>query len=231
MSSPGIFEALRRRHKGSSQGPSESLRRIYKRAHKTSEADPSNPESSLQTQNPPELSGDDSEVPQSNQDAPSLSNSTAASTSLHSNSGTSGPSTATTFNSHSVPPSHDTAFAGFHVTQTSFLTQLDLAVRAAWATRDGCKYADVKVMLLSWESDDLGVSDEVSALESVFRDIYHFDVEWWKIPDKSPGRHATKKVIEFVEGGNDPDTLLILYYAGHAASNPHQGGLPSWVAK
>jgi len=28
----------------------------------------------------------------------------------------------------------------------------------------------VKVLLLSWESDDLGVDDEVTALESVFRD-------------------------------------------------------------
>ncbi|KAK0639184.1 hypothetical protein B0T16DRAFT_462884 [Cercophora newfieldiana] len=129
------------------------------------------------------------------------------------------------------PPSHDTSFAGYHVTQSSFTTQLDLAVRAAWASRHRCKYVDVKVLLMSWQSDDLGVRDEVSALESVFRDIYRFDVEWWKIPDESPGRDATKKVIQFVESGNTPDTLLILYYAGHAAQNPHQGGgLPCWVA-
>jgi hypothetical protein len=132
---------------------------------------------------------------------------------------------------HSFPPSHDTSFVGYHVTQSSFTTQLDLAVRAAWATRHRSKYVDVRVLLLSWESDDLGVDDEVSALASVFRDIYRFDVEWWTIPDETPGRHTTKKVIQFVESGNDPDTLLILYYAGHAAPNPYQSGLPCWVAK
>ncbi|KAK0613729.1 hypothetical protein B0T14DRAFT_283972 [Immersiella caudata] len=133
--------------------------------------------------------------------------------------------------SHAFSTTHDASLAGYHVTQASFTTQLDLAVRAVWATRHGCKYLDVQVLLLSWESDDLGVKDKVSALESVFRDIYRFDVEWWRIPDLAPGRHATKKVIDFVEGGNSPDTLLILYYAGHAAPNPHQGGgLPCWVA-
>ncbi|KAK4454896.1 hypothetical protein QBC34DRAFT_289147 [Podospora aff. communis PSN243] len=133
--------------------------------------------------------------------------------------------------SHLFSTTHDSSSVGYHVTQASFTTQLDLALRALWATRHGCKYLDVQVLLFSWNSDDLGVADRVSGLESVFRDVYHYEVEWWKIPDAAPGRHATKKVIRFVEEGNDPNTLLILYYAGHATPNPTQpGGLPCWVA-
>ena len=133
--------------------------------------------------------------------------------------------------SNGCPPSHDTTFAGYHVTQTSFTRQLDLAVQAAWPKRHRSKYVDVKVLLMSWESDDLGVEDEVSALESVFTDLYRFDVESWKIPDERPGRHAIDKVMRFIESGDNPDSLLILYYAGHASQPYHPGGLPTWTAK
>jgi len=131
-----------------------------------------------------------------------------------------------------APPSHDTSFVAYHVTQVSFTNQLDLAVRAAWASRHRSKYLGVKVLLLSWESDDLGVDDEVTALESVFRDQYHFEVQWSRIPDKSPGRFATGVVIPFIEDASEPDNLVILYYAGHASEHPyHPGGLPTWIAK
>ncbi|KAK3988734.1 hypothetical protein QBC44DRAFT_243095 [Cladorrhinum sp. PSN332] len=129
------------------------------------------------------------------------------------------------------PPSHDTTFAGFHVTQQSFLRQLDLAVQAAWPSRHSPKYLEVKVLLMSWESDDLGVEVEVQRLESVFRDLYHFHVEYWKIPDRRSVMEATQKVLDFKKAGDNPDTLLIFYYAGHATLNPNQPmGLPTWIA-
>ena len=130
------------------------------------------------------------------------------------------------------PPSHDTSSAGYHVTQASFLLQLDLAVQASWAARHKNKYVDVKVLLMSWASDDLGVEPEIHGLMSVFRDLYHFDCEYWKIPDRDSGREATKKVIAHMEQVSDPDNLFIFYYAGHAWRNPHvPGGLPTWAAK
>ncbi len=35
---------------------------------------------------------------------------------------------------------------------------------------------------MSWASDDLGVESEVSQLGSVFRDLYRYSVEYFKIP-------------------------------------------------
>lgn len=129
------------------------------------------------------------------------------------------------------PPSHDTTSTGYHVTQASFLLQLDLAVQASWAARHRSKYVDVKVLLMTWQSDDLGVEREAQVLLSVFRDLYRFDCEHWQIPDRDAGREATKKVIAHMERANS-DSLLIFYYAGHATRNPHfPGGLPTWLAK
>ncbi|AEO69971.1 uncharacterized protein THITE_2120742 [Thermothielavioides terrestris NRRL 8126] len=131
------------------------------------------------------------------------------------------------------PPSHDTTSAAYHVTQASFLLQLDLAVQASWAARHRSKYVDVKVLLMTWQSDDLGVEREAQALLSVFRDLYRFDCEYWQIPDRDSAREATKKVIAHMErASSSPDNLFIFYYAGHASPNPHfPGGLPTWVAK
>ncbi|OIW32561.1 hypothetical protein CONLIGDRAFT_712867 [Coniochaeta ligniaria NRRL 30616] len=131
----------------------------------------------------------------------------------------------------SLPPSHNTSTVGYHVTQHSLLVQLNMAVQAAFPTRHRSPYVDVNVLLMTWESDDLGVEREVQCLESLFRDVYHFEVEHWKIPDHQPGRHATKKVIELMEVSTHADNLVIFYYAGHAMRNSHQpGGLPIWFA-
>ncbi|KAK1750948.1 hypothetical protein QBC47DRAFT_309110 [Echria macrotheca] len=135
----------------------------------------------------------------------------------------------TTLNAAFPPRSHDSSSVGYHVTQSELTRNLDLAVQAAWAARHSSRYVDVKVLLMSWASDDLGVKDEVQVLESVFRDLYNFDVENWTIPDEEPGLEAASKVLEFVKTGRHPDNLLILYYAGHALQSPN-GGLPTWIA-
>jgi hypothetical protein len=111
------------------------------------------------------------------------------------------------------------------------LSQLDFAVKAAWTSRHQPKYVDVKVLLMSWESDDLGVQVEIDILESVFREVYRYHVKAWKIPDILPGRQANFEVKTFVDQGGNSDNLLIVYYAGHAMPNPEHSGLPIWFAK
>jgi hypothetical protein len=131
-----------------------------------------------------------------------------------------------------IPPSHDTSLAGYHVTQRALLPQLDLAVKASWATRNQSKYADVGVLMMSWASDDLGVEKEINILKSVFQDAYNYaDITHWKIPDKRPGQEALERVRQFHKQGDQPDNLLIIYYAGHAMPNVNHHGLPTWFAK
>jgi len=131
-----------------------------------------------------------------------------------------------------IPPSHDVSSAGYHVTQRALLLQLDLAVKASWASRHQSKYADVKVLMLSWASDDLGVEKEINILKSVFQDAYNYDdVAHWKIPDKRPGHEASARITRFFQQGGQPDNLLIVYYAGHVTPNVNHHGLPTWFAK
>ena len=133
---------------------------------------------------------------------------------------------------HESPYDQARTACGFERSQPASFRELDLAVQARWPRRHSCAYSTVKVLMMSWAQDDLRVEREMQVLESVFRQAYHFDVEHWKIPGEWSRRHATKKVIEFVETVDCPDTLLIFYYAGHAMPNLHQpGGCPIWFAK
>ncbi|KAK3346043.1 hypothetical protein B0T25DRAFT_571209 [Lasiosphaeria hispida] len=73
---------------------------------------------------------------------------------------------------------------------------------------------------MSWGDED-PIETEIEELETVFRDFYGFEVDYWNIPDGNPAREATKKVIELMEdiekSGCGPDTLVIFYYAGKEA--------------
>jgi hypothetical protein len=53
-------------------------------------------------------------------------------------------------------------------------------------------------------------------LFEVFRDVYHFDTEIWKIPDENPHHKLNQKVLDFVQPSEkSKEHLKIVYYAGH----------------
>jgi hypothetical protein len=108
-------------------------------------------------------------------------------------------------------------------------THLQNAVDELWPNRFGSRYKRVKVLLASWNADDLGVIKEVRALEHVFIDFYGFDVSTYIIPSHHPGRALTRQAIEFVDSALK-DTLLIFYYAGHASMNPYRYESVIWPA-
>jgi hypothetical protein len=108
-------------------------------------------------------------------------------------------------------------------------TQLQAAVDEVWPNRFGSRYQRVKVLLASWDADDLGVAQEVNTLEHVFIDFYRYDVSTYTIPIHHPDRALTRRVIEFVESAKK-DTLLIFYYAGHAYINPNRHESIIWSA-
>ncbi|TVY71326.1 hypothetical protein LSUE1_G005950 [Lachnellula suecica] len=91
------------------------------------------------------------------------------------------------------------------------------AVRSGWDTRHKSRYKKgVKVLLVCWMSDDLGVLAEVNILESVFRDYYHYEVSKFRIPDDRPTTILSDCVKEFI-ANHCPETLLIFYYTGHGS--------------
>ncbi|KAK4236851.1 hypothetical protein C8A03DRAFT_16533 [Achaetomium macrosporum] len=126
---------------------------------------------------------------------------------------------------------HDTSSAGFTISDFStFLSHLTDAVSAAWPDRVAARYRRVKALLMSWDRDDLDVESEIRHLESVFKGLYHYDTECWKIPSRRTAVELSRKVADLVDSFGREGNLLILYYGGHARPSEQAGGSPVWVA-
>ena len=87
-------------------------------------------------------------------------------------------------------------------------------------TRRLSPYKEVEVLLLCWDQScsDMSTESEVEDLKAVLetRFGYHTTVEHLNARiKKKPQAQLNSKVAMFVESYNDPDTLLIIYYAGH----------------
>ena len=118
-----------------------------------------------------------------------------------------------------------------HCTLHELTRDLGIALQRDWASRHQAgfsKYRAVKAFLVSWEEDDLGVEAEIGDLARLFEHTYSYQVEKWKIPSRPPQVALDKKVAELVEELEDPSTLLIFYYAGHARPSRQYGSYPVW---
>jgi hypothetical protein len=101
----------------------------------------------------------------------------------------------------------------------AFGENLQKAANAVFPNDNKSRYIKVSVLLLSWQDEDpkLPVSDEIKILEEIFRAMYHFETEHWKIPDENSHYVVNEKVLAFVKpGGQSAEHLKIIYYAGHA---------------
>jgi hypothetical protein len=128
-----------------------------------------------------------------------------------------------------MPNTHDVSYVSKHIPTLSDLTaDLEAATRTAWSRRHESRYSKAHALSLRWESDDLGVITESNDLQHVFQDLYHYQVESYKIPDERPDTSLKRRILQFLEHDRK-DTLLIVYYAGHAKK--HQlNTAPMWHA-
>lgn len=72
----------------------------------------------------------------------------------------------------------------------------------------------MKVLIVRWASDDLGVSGLIDDLARVFEQSYRFNVAKFTIPNFDPSNALSSRVQELM-GDNSPNTLLIFAYLGH----------------
>jgi len=117
------------------------------------------------------------------------------------------------------PTPHDIDRWGKHTSLQEFGEGLQSAARALFPNETKSRYTSVTVLVLSWQDEDpnLPVSLEISRLVDVFKNIYHFDVDEWKIPNQNSHWAVNQKIMTFVAPGpNDKEHLKIVYYAGHA---------------
>lgn len=128
---------------------------------------------------------------------------------------------------------HDTTASSFHFESIhDFTKELQTAITASWPTRSSpgySKYAAVKVLLISWEEDDLGVEVEVDLLGQLLENVYSYEVEKWKIPSMNSFDALDEQVRASAKAiRSNPSSLFVLYYAGHARPSRDLGSYPRW---
>ena len=122
------------------------------------------------------------------------------------------------------------SYVSKHIPSLAELTvDLESAAQGLWSRRHKFRYSKVNALFLRWDSDDLGVEAESSDLRHVLEDLYHYQVEFYKIPDERPDTSLKRRILQFLEI-DGKDTLLIVYYAGHAKRNIQLNAPPLWHA-
>lgn len=99
------------------------------------------------------------------------------------------------------------------------------STRALPRTED-YRYSKVRVLLLSWEEDDLGIAEEVEALAKIFKSAFAFRVEAVKIRSKKPHKQVRFLLTKLL-GRTEENQLAIIYYSGHG---DYKDGFMKWVA-
>lgn len=91
-------------------------------------------------------------------------------------------------------------------------------------------YKKVEVLLLCWEknSDDLEIEPEVKMLKSVFENQFRYNCRIEYLDNRDKKRLQIRlnfKVASFVNDNDAPNTLFIVYYAGHGRPGRSDGQL------
>ncbi|KAK0111112.1 hypothetical protein ONS95_001489 [Cadophora gregata] len=124
---------------------------------------------------------------------------------------------------------HDISLVDQHIRLEKFVRDLQDGVDALWTCRNYPRYKEVRVLLMSWEEDNLGVEQELLRLKTVFSRLYNFDVQCFKIPSQSPARVTVSKVSSLISECG-VDSLIIMYYGGHAALTQQSNSPAVWAA-
>ena len=111
------------------------------------------------------------------------------------------------------------------MTLSDFTNDLSLAVERTFPNKDRSRYTRVFVLLMRWEIGDpkLPVEIEMEQLREVFEDMFHFEVEIFKIPQAESHNKTNEKISDFVRyHGNSKNHLKIVYYAGHSTRDTYK---------
>ncbi|KAJ2987117.1 hypothetical protein NUW58_g2778 [Xylaria curta] len=120
----------------------------------------------------------------------------------------------------SKPPSatHDISRVNYHVKRLpDFAKALEDSAARAFPNRGSSqRYRKVYVLLLHWDSDDLFVLPELEDLEICLQQDYNFETERFTIPSSNAHLDLMLKIGAMIKDHESTDTLLIVYYGGHA---------------
>ena len=89
-------------------------------------------------------------------------------------------------------------------------------------------YTKVEVLLLCWKHNDLTTQDEVDNLKATFEDRfnYHTEIKYLDTTFEQKLQVRVNTIVAAFVGEHDgPNTLLIVYYAGHGRPGGEYGSL------
>jgi hypothetical protein len=112
--------------------------------------------------------------------------------------------------------------------ETKLLTFVIQAASSIFPNKGRSRYKDVRVLLLRWEEDTMGVQYELDDLAETFKSTYGFETEIWQIPTIKSHFALMGRALQVVQDYGKADNLLIVYYAGHGLMNPSRQALWTW---
>lgn len=94
------------------------------------------------------------------------------------------------------------------------------------------KYNRVRVLLLSWSTDDLQVQGEIQQLKASFELDYHYKCKAERIPAQGPvlPQHWLAQQFLNLAADTDEEDLLIVYYGGHGREGRYPNEGPSMIS-
>ncbi|KAF8851278.1 hypothetical protein BDZ45DRAFT_696080 [Acephala macrosclerotiorum] len=115
---------------------------------------------------------------------------------------------------------HDISRTKYHIDELgTFAARLENASASIFPNKGRSRYKDIRVLLLRWEEDNMGVQYELNDLAKTFKSTYGFDTEIWVIPTAKSLFALNRKTWQFIEDFGNADNLLIVYYAGRGLMN------------
>ncbi|TVY17726.1 Cholesterol oxidase [Lachnellula arida] len=106
-----------------------------------------------------------------------------------------------------------------HIALKNFGEGLHAAAQAVFPSERRFPYSKVYVLMLCWDDERANqrLDKDMDQLSNVFKDVYHFETEVWRIPDEDSNLDVNQKVLDFVDlGGDRFEDLKIVYYTGKA---------------
>lgn len=104
----------------------------------------------------------------------------------------------------------------------SIKSDLEGSVSRILSSPHRSRYTTASVLVIHWQDEEPAAKAAVDELSDVFRQIYHYAVDFAKIPSsesdgcRNPWRWLSRIVNDFTERSDTRDTLKIVYYSGYS---------------
>ncbi|KAK0129408.1 hypothetical protein ONS95_001332 [Cadophora gregata] len=110
---------------------------------------------------------------------------------------------------------HNTTLTDSHIpTIEQLAADLQSAIDGAWPMRARPEYKAVRVLMMSWDEGNPCSWADIHRLRCVFSDLYHFEVEDFRIPTGYTADLVKSTLASFIRENDGKNNLMIVYHAG-----------------